>query len=373
MESNWCSCAKCHAGYGMEDETFDFENGAVADCLVCHDNSGTYKKDDHACGQADRSVDLAEAAKSVGKPERSNCGTCHWYGGGGDNVKHGDMDSTLADPSREHDVHMGGLDFTCQECHTTEDHKIAGRSTTASVSEGKVACTDCHGQSPHDSSSPLMDELNDHSDAVSCEACHIPKYAREKKTTTLWDWSESGGENEVIEETDEKEKFISRKKGLLVREKNLTPDYEWYNGKHRRYIKGDSMDLDGVTYLNPPEGDIDDPEAKITPYKLMRGVEPADKKHTYKIVPKLYGEGGYFENYDWEKASEKGMQAAGLEFSGEVAFAETIMHWRLNHQVAPKEDALSCLDCHSPDGVMDFRELGYEGDPAETGKRKTDD
>ncbi len=73
---------------------------------------------------------------------------------------------------------------------------------------------------------------------------------------------------------------------------------------------------------------------------------------------------GYFKSLDLQDASQKGMQAAGLEFSGKVSFVQTKMHWRLNHEVVPAKNALSCLDCHHPDGVMDFIALGYEKDPA---------
>jgi hypothetical protein len=45
------------------------------------------------------------------------------------------------------------------------------------------------------------------------------------------------------------------------------------------------------------------------------------------------------------------------------------MYWRLNHEVVPKKNALSCTDCHSLDGVMDFKALGYKGDPAIVGGR----
>jgi hypothetical protein len=45
------------------------------------------------------------------------------------------------------------------------------------------------------------------------------------------------------------------------------------------------------------------------------------------------------------------------------------MHWRINHEVVPKKEALSCTDCHSPDGVLNFKALGYSGDPAMTGGR----
>lgn len=46
------------------------------------------------------------------------------------------------------------------------------------------------------------------------------------------------------------------------------------------------------------------------------------------------------------------------------------MAWPLSHMVAPKDQALRCVDCHGPTGRLDFRALGYSGDPAETGGRK---
>ncbi|MBP1627378.1 MAG: cytochrome c [Holophagaceae bacterium] len=30
-----------------------------------------------------------------------------------------------------------------------------------------------------------------------------------------------------------------------------------------------------------------------------------------------------------------------------------------NHQVAPKDKALNCYNCHAPNGVLNFQELGY--------------
>jgi octaheme c-type cytochrome (tetrathionate reductase family) len=368
IASNECSCTKCHAGYGWSNDSFDFSNSASVDCLICHADPALYSKANNTCGYPDKDVDLTEAAKSVDIPARSSCGACHWYGGGGNNVKHGDMDNTLASPDPAHDVHMGGLDFTCQECHVTDRHRISGSSTTSAVSEGSVACTDCHDEKPHDASSPLLAQLNDHCDAIACQTCHIPRFAKAAATVTLWDWSKSGGEEKLISRTDTREEYLSRKKGLLVKEKNVRPAYCWYNGKHRRYLKGDKVNLNGITCMNPPDGDIRDPSARITPYKNMHGVEPADEKYRYLIAPMLFGN-GYFESFDWHKAAEQGMAAADLKFSGDIRFVETCMRWRVNHEVAPAKDALSCLDCHHSDGVMDFKALGYKGDPAATGGR----
>jgi len=58
------------------------------------------------------------------------------------------------------------------------------------------------------------------------------------------------------------------------------------------------------------------------------------------------------------------MEAAGLEFSGELAWVDTIMYWPQTHQVAPAENALGCDSCHSADGVLDFAALGYDAEKA---------
>jgi hypothetical protein len=62
------------------------------------------------------------------------------------------------------------------------------------------------------------------------------------------------------------------------------------------------------------------------------------------------------------------MEASGTPYSGEYDFAPTEMYWRINHMVSPKEEALSCLDCHDDSGRMDWKALGYKGDPMDNPK-----
>lgn len=309
-----------------------------------------------------KGLELLTIAQKVGLPSRANCGSCHFCGGGGDAVKHGDLDSTLIDPAPSHDVHMGGQDFTCQTCHVTTNHKIAGSSTTSAVSEGVVACTDCHHDRPHPENHPLLQQLNDHGDAIACQTCHIPRFATAKPTLMYWDWSKAGQEMKTSPEDPYCISIHHKKKGLLIKRKNVQPVYAWYNGKHRRVLAGDRVNLEGNTDLNPPVGDIQDPEARITPYKLHRAVQPADAQYGYLIIPKLWK--GFWDHFDWTRAAAEGMRAAHMDFSGKIRFVNTTMHWRINHGVVPKSQALSCTHCHSPDGVMDFKALGYSGDPA---------
>jgi hypothetical protein len=126
ITSNWCRCTSCHAGYGWKDDAFDFSDASRIDCLVCHDTTGTYKKTPTACGKEKPGLNLVKIAQNVGRPSRTTCGTCHFCGGGGDGIKHGDLDSTLIHADKSHDVHMGGKDFSCQKCHKTHAHKKDG-------------------------------------------------------------------------------------------------------------------------------------------------------------------------------------------------------------------------------------------------------
>lgn len=354
-------------GYGWKDASFDFSDPSRIDCLICHDTTGSYGKIPTACGKEKPRLNLVKIAQSVGAPARSNCGACHWCGGGGDAIKHGDLDSTLKQPSESLDVHMGGQDFTCQECHKTTEHRIAGTSTTCAVSEGEVSCMDCHEERPHPDDHPLLRKLNDHCQSIACQTCHIPTFARIKPTLMFWDWSRAGKDTHVSEKDPYCITLYKKKKGLLIKRKNVHPVYAWYNGTFRRYLAGDPVNLQGVTDLNSPVGEISDPRAKITPYKLYQAVQPADGVYGYLIVPNLWG--GFWKHFDWNQAAKVGMKAAGLKYSGKVVFVKTRMYWRINHGVVPKGQALSCTDCHRPDGVMDFKALGYKGDPAVTGAR----
>lgn len=355
-------CAKCHAGYGMTDvNTFDFGNPENIDCLVCHDTSGRYAKAGNAAGMPSVNIDLVAIAQSVGKPSRDNCGSCHFFGGGGDAVKHGDLDSSMAYPTANIDIHMDmeGNDFACVECHKTENHEITGNSLGVSPGgKTQFGCDQCHAGEIHSES-----RIEAHRDTVACQTCHIPTYAKEMATKLWWDWSKAGEDRQF----DEKDKYghltYVKKKGEMRYGKNLAPEYRWYNGSAGAYRSGDKIDPSKVTSLAYPLGDRSQDKAKIYPFKVMRGKQVYDAVNLHLLTAKTANEGGYWKEFNWDKAIRLGSQASGLEYSGKYDFAETEMYWRLNHMVAPKDQALGCLDCHGDNGRMDWSGLGYQGDP----------
>lgn len=358
IQSNWPGCTSCHAGYGWEDADFDFSEPLNVDCLVCHDQSGGYVKG--KAGYPADGVDLVAAAQSVGLPTRENCGSCHFKGGGGNAVKHGDLDESLYYPPETVDVHMGRHDFECTDCHKTQDHLVAGRSISVSVDHANgIDCTDCHRTAVHEDA-----RITAHVDAVACQTCHIPEGAVREPTKMYWDWSTAG--QDLPEDPHEYLKI----KGSFVYERNFVPEYAWFDGTADRYILGDPIDPSGTTVLNMPKGDINDPEAKIWPFKIHRAKQIYDSVNNYLLQPKTVGEGGYWTEFDWDQAARLGSQVVGLEYSGEYGFASTEMYWPLTHMVVPKEQALQCNDCHGEEGRMDWEALGYYGDPMRWGGRE---
>ncbi len=358
IEGNWGSCTSCHVGYGWGDANFDFSKTENVDCLICHDWSGTYIKGKK--GLPAKDVDLLAVARKVGYPRRDNCGICHNYGGGGMGVKHGDLDNTLVNPTADIDVHMGKHDLLCIDCHQTKHHDIRGKAYSVSVNhENGIGCTDCHDAEPHGDR-----RINSHLSTVACQTCHIPTFAKKAPTKTDWDWSKAGDPNRE----EDPHKYL-KIKGEFQYDKNVVPEYAWFNLKSNRYIKGDKIDPGQVTYLNSPKGDITDKSAKIWPFKVHRAKQPYDSVYNYLLQPVTSGSGGYWHEFNWDKALQLGSGVSGLKYSGSYGFAETSMQWPLSHMVSPAGQSLKCYDCHGENSRMDWKALGYDGDPAKIGGR----
>ena len=224
-------------------------------------------------------IDLLAAAKSVGGSSRNNCGGCHFRGGGGNAVKHGDLDESLRNPTQSIDVHMSKHKLVCVDCHKTEQHLIKGRLMSLNLdNKNNIYCTDCHSEKPH-----RDDRINMHTRSVACETCHIPEAAVKEATKVHWDWSTAGRDL-----PQNVHKYL-KIKGSFIYKKGLTPEYYWFNGLADHYLLGDKIDPATSTKLNPPQGDIHDPTAKIWPFKVHRAEQIYDTEYKYLIQPKTYG------------------------------------------------------------------------------------
>jgi octaheme c-type cytochrome (tetrathionate reductase family) len=402
ISSNYPYCTSCHVGYGWKDKKFDFTDEDKIDCLACHDTTGTYRKpeghaghpvyedveDPPGSGLIMRAVDLKKVAQSVGKTSRYTCGACHFYSGGGDGVKHGDLDSSLGAPDRDLDVHMDALghDFSCSTCHMTTGHEVPGSRYAPTAKDrgdrhirGKVdasnpaTCEACHGNRPHRYESvinrkpppgyskvALASMLNNHTEKIACQTCHIPTVARGGvPTRMLWDWSTSGKMG-----PDGKPQYVKNEKGQLVYDtrkgtfavtENLVPDYVWFNGNVKYALMGDKVDKkSGLLTLNQFEGNAKDGKSRIWPVKVFKGVQPYDPVHQTLVVPHTYGtdDNAYFTHFNWKQSVTAAMADLGMPFSGQIDFIQTQTLFPLTHMVAPREKALACSECHNKRGSL---------------------
>jgi len=155
-------------------------------------------------------------------------------------------------------------------------------------------------------------------------------------------------------------------------EKDYQPEYLWYDGGVAyRYLMGDPLAAEGPTLLNPPSGAVNDPKAKIFPFKLHIAKQPYDTVNNYLLQPVTSGKDGFWTNFNWDQAFELAAPITGLDYSGQYGFATTYMYWPTTHMVQPASQALQCDACHGENGRMDWTALGYPGDPIEWGGRAT--
>jgi len=282
-------------------------------------------------------VDILQAAQNVQKATNEMCLRCHTSAGGAPNHKHG------VTPTKDSDVHMAkGME--CTACHTVKAHKIAGGADVKAhdLPDVEVSCANCHTGAPHKGSQQAL--LNKHGNRIACQTCHIPAIARDPKMPTITerDWtkpvlnSASGFFGPTGSLYDPTNKVAN----------NVMPEYRWWNRM----------------MLVPPEpvGSKNDPKAKIFPWNKVTYTVIGDAA-TDKVI--FIKSGVYAVTGDVAAAAKKGAEDAKQNYSGQWKGLKETMFFSLNHQVAGKSEALKCMDCHGAKGRMDWKALGYEGDP----------
>jgi len=326
ITSNEGMCGKCHAGYGLPEGNISV---AKIDCLICH--APNYKKT--ATGP-DPSINATAAAKNVTLPTREMCLRCHATAGGGNNRKRGDLELAMgaSSVSEDLDVHMSA-DMTCQDCHTFEDHHVSGRGMDLRVDDTTtaVSCDDaeCHGSEPH----PEGSLYNLHADKLYCTACHITSYGKVEPVEVARNWE------------------LPFLPGMLTKESNPAPIHVWWNRTSEIMDLADPVVLDdGVVAMAKPGGGINDPESRIYAARLHRGRQPWNGTYMLPF------------NVPTAKATHNITQAI-LETTGviydPVQYVNATRYMGLFHGVSPKEDALTCIDCHK-DHKLDYEALGYD-------------
>lgn len=322
--TKFSGCNSCHPGNHLSDVgSTGPEAEAAIDCLVCHSRDYDFSKrvpykDDQGnvvLGQ-DRST---KAALSIAKPNVKNCMTCHEAAGGGVYVKRGFAFTA------ENDVHAA-KGMVCVDCHKADKHRIpTGFDPNNWAHDGlRLSCEGCHTEKPHQE-----EAINKHTARIACQTCHVTRTGGSfAKDFTVWEKLSNG----YYEPT------------TLRKEANETvPVYAWYNK-----TVANRPDFIG------PKGDRKDGKSRIYPFKIFQGKAFFNKKN------------GQLLAMDFAPPMATGDTLAGVASAAKIMGIkdyEPVPGWQTvyfgsNHLVT-KSKALTCNNCHAPNGVLNLRELGY--------------
>lgn len=358
IASNPSRCLRCHISGNPGLEVLDKGGAAEVDCLVCHDTTGTYARDQ--TGGKLQQRDYETIARTVGKPGPANCLTCH-FADCGLQASRQEGPAVPADGlPADFDVHMTGRTggFTCQSCHVQgSGHSFARAMAQGFDTQPQIeGCVSCHSGTPH-----LLDTLNRHTAAVSCRTCHIPEYATTAPALISWNWIMTGKINPVQQTIAGRTAVLQNGNGLTMT-RMIRPVYLWDNGSDMVYTRGQRIQRQELTYLQRPTGKMEN--SKISPFRVLYGTQLFDAKYRYLISPLLSPAGPeLFAGQDWDTIAREGMQAIVLPYSGQYGVTPTASYRRINHGVAQARDALGCTDCHGNGDRLNWQQLGYDRDP----------
>jgi hypothetical protein len=329
-------CALCHVGHGASPSAkIGPADIANVDCLMCH-GEGYQRMGGKIAGRLQiepvSGQNLLAIARKAGKPTAEMCQRCHAGAGGGINHRGGVV------PTAESDVHFS-MGMACTECHSTVKHRIAGGGDLKALEPvtAKVACENCHTLNPHKAAS--KDEttareatvFNSHAQKIACQTCHIPAIARDPAQPT-------------IVERDWTKPVLNAATGLyLPTDKQATTvraEYRWWNG---------TFSAEGEPVGVPRDG-----RSKIFAWKKTKYILVADAVSGQPVSLNLER---YAVTGDVDGAARAGAADVRQTYSGKWRPVEKVEFTLLNHQVAPKDKALRCGNCHDPNGVMDMKAL----------------
>jgi hypothetical protein len=364
--SRHIACYSCHAGAGLApNQTMSEAQLSNIDCMTCHqelyrrapaapfenltftdyagvphtwrlpveDAQGNFQ---YVINESQMPVSAVVAAQTVHSPTRTTCLSCHAYAAGSDCGKRGDLSTAMVNPPVAVDVHMSpqGANLTCQACHQFTSHRVLGRGLDIRENDvaAQLTCTStgCHSSTPHN-----ITQVNNHTSRVSCQACHIPEYAKLVTTEMQRNWtapfwfpgmfSNQGGY-----------------KPEEIRQGNVTPTYAWYNGTSYVYIRGQVPPLrpDGMYEFAAPYGSVN--EGQIVPMKEHTS-NSAMLDSTRQMIP--FSTFIFFVTGDFSRAVQAGQETLGM--TGNWSMVDVHTYQTINHQVEPALNALQCGDCHA--------------------------
>ncbi|MEW5746594.1 MAG: choice-of-anchor D domain-containing protein [Nitrospirota bacterium] len=364
---NFGGCGSCHVGLGaLPSATVSQAQLENIDCLICHQKE--YKRiKDAASGKyvpdtAKMTITMDQAVQTVHKPNRGTCLQCHARAGGGDNNKRGDIALAHTNTTdRNFDVHMAttGANLTCQACHTTQQHKIAGRGADLRETDldVKMSCSTatCH-PTKLSSTGHVTADVNKHVKKVACQTCHIRTYARDaadtatnESTETVRDWK-----------TPEWSTALNRWEPTIHRANTIKPEYRFWNGTSWGYSLNEVASIDPATGRYPtarPMGGINDAASKLYPFKYKYSIRPYAPGIAKLIAldTKVY-----FSTGNADAAVKQGLVNMGHSSAEPYTWVEDDTFQLITHEVMPKEQALTCSNCHGSTATqMNLKQMGY--------------
>jgi len=453
-------CGRCHVGDTLpfpdpQTGQFSIEQQANLDCLICHAGDGMYDMNNDGLAEPGETADArplvydAErgrsvwhqdrslaAAESVGGPVTAEaCLRCHHHGQADYTYKRG----TPFEP--ETDVHAAA-GMKCTDCHEVDHHQIARGSRVTDMfawerQDVDVTCQKCHSDAPHEQ----LAILNQHTERIGCETCHIPEMAGAQRRV----WASTMG---VTEGPEAQVPIYDEATGewlpyTSIDEELTTPSYRWFAGgasmlaepvadpgafnmqpatrdtegakilPFRNFVSGQPMDgrgIPGMPGFDPmftmgaaleqmapmliaagfmrPEGLTEPEAAMMSQFPNMLIMDRADYFANGNVSDAvsigMAKQGAFMQGMDVSGMSREELIGMGSGmWSGELVGLDlpdnpyapnyvededpttvTGSFITVSHAVK-REGALTCANCHSKDGRLDFLALGYSEERAQ--------
>ena len=369
-------CGLCHIGSltspPMPGKNVTESEKNTVDCLVCHAENYDWSKratliKDSTGLHWGEDMSMKAALSITKTPTNKACLRCHEHSFSND-YKRGTPYTS------ENDVHAK-FGLQCTTCHITEHHKIAkGMNESDMVANDlpdvPVTCSNCHGDKPHQGSIGKI--LNKHIDKIACQTCHIPKVSG----IVFENWGKPVKDN-INGKYSELSKYdkIPSNPNLYVPTDKIKMGYPTYIWR----VPNTKEQKNAQNWMAFGTANINTQGAKIFPVRTLTQVMLFDKKLKMwqapgmaflKSDPKMAefplllapNREVYNKTGDVKKAIDAGMkpyEKMGFKWSGEWMAMQVpgSSYISVNHGI--KREGLYCNSCHSKDGEMDFKALGY--------------
>ncbi len=316
------------------------------------------------------------------------------------------------------DVHAAN-GVQCIDCHYTEGHLIAkGTHTTTMMTNDlpdvEVKCEDCHTAEPHGENADLDDYLNAHVEKIACTTCHIPSLHPDN--ATMRDFSKTVFEEKSgIYIYDDIKKETLPGKGIdyvwwngdatflgnpigdnpnganlysFYKPTHIWPEYKnfdykgWYEKVMRPIAKRKPSKLYAIKFFNGkqhidlqnmgPFGGMFVPYNLPTYYRTGNPDSATVIEMKKSMMKKMYG--FMFDKY----LMDKFISFMDVDNWDTGAYDDVVHHRKVQPRWIPmdarleishavrRKGALTCKDCHRPDGFLNWKELGYTPDEIES-------